>query len=243
MTNMNALPVCPRCHKEIPAAGAVFCPFCGAPVGVKKNDLPEELKKLLAKADKTEDPKKKFAILTEAEQQYPESLEVAEALLFLGRLHERSPRKMDFSVIKCFLWHMYLTPDEFSTEKKDEMRAELISHPQLQKYLSLSPDADLYMRRYLERLGAEFVNLFLKSSNRYTNSFFGIRLNSRMDKVLAAPMCRMLHNIHKDAKLDADMRAMIYDALYRAFLAETGGEPKWLNELLEKEQLPVPLTM
>ena len=74
MTNTNALPVCPRCHREIPAAGAVFCPFCGAPVAVKKNDLPEELKKLLAKADKTEDPKKKFAILTEAEQEEYESL-------------------------------------------------------------------------------------------------------------------------------------------------------------------------
>ena len=157
MTQNTTLPVCPRCHKEVPAADAVFCPFCGAPVSHKPHTVPDEVKKALAKADKTEDPQKKFAILTEAEKQYPDSLEIAEELLFLGRLHERSPRKIDFSVIKCFLLHMYLTPEDFSEEKKGEMRQEIFHHPQLMKCLSLAADADIYMRRYLEKLSAAFV--------------------------------------------------------------------------------------
>lgn len=241
--NHNTLPVCPRCQKTIETADAVFCPFCGAPVSPKAHAVPEEVKKVLAKVDKADDPKKKYALLTEAEKQYPDSLEIAEELLFLGRLHERSPRKMDFSVIKCFLWHFYLTPDEFSEARKDEMRQELVAHPQLEKCLSLAPDRDVYMRRYLQRLGAEFVGLFLKGSNYYTNSFFGIRLNSRMEKVLASPVCRMLGNIHKDTALTDTQRGMLYDALYRAFLSETGGEPRHLDELLEKENLPVPVKL
>jgi len=243
MTQNNMLPVCPRCHKTIATADAVFCPFCGAPVSAKPHTMPEDVKKALAKADKTEDPKKKYAILSEAEQQYPDSLEIAEALLFLGRLHERSPRKIDFSVIKCFLWHFYLTPEDFSEAKKDEMRAELLSHPQLEKCLSLAPDRDAYMRRYLEKLGAEFVSLFLKGSSHYTNSFFGIRFNTRMDKVLAGPMCKIMGNIQHDAKLEPKQREWLYDAIYRAFLTETGGEPRHLDELLEKENLPVPVKL
>jgi len=243
MTNTNTLPVCPRCHKECPTADAVFCPFCGAPVSVQKSTMTDELKKILQKADKMEDPVKKHALLKEAEKQYPDSLEVAEELLFLGRLHERSPRKMDFSVIKCFLLHMYLTPGDFSDEKKDEMRQELFQHPQLMKCLSLAADKDVYMRRYLEKLSAAFVDLFLKSSNRYTNSFFGIRLGGRMDKTLASPVCRTLHAIRKDMKLDGTQRDMLYDAFYRAYLAETGGDPKWVDELLEKDGLPVPVKL
>ena len=101
MTDMNTLPVCPRCHKEVPTADAVFCPFCGAPVSVQKNVMPEELKKLLQKADKMEDPVKKHKLIEEAIAQYPDSLEIAEEKLYLGRLHERNARTMDFSVIKC----------------------------------------------------------------------------------------------------------------------------------------------
>lgn len=241
MMQNNALFTCPRCHKDIPTADALFCPFCGAAISQPVPTTPEEVKKLLRKADETQDPKKKYAILSEAEKQYPDSLDVAEALLFLGRLHERSSKKVDYSVIKCYLWHMYLTPGEFSAAQRNEMRQELISHPQLLKCMSLAPDADAFLRHYLEKLGVEFVNLFLRGSNRYTNAFFGIRFDGRMAKVLASPVCTMLKNIHNDAQLPDDKRDMMYDAFYRAFLAGTGNDPKWIDDLLEKSGLPVPV--
>jgi len=243
MTNTNALPLCPRCHKTVQTADAAFCPFCGAPISQPQHTLSDEVKKILAKAEKISDPVKKHALLIEAEKQYPDVLEIAEELLFLGRLHERSPRKLDFSVIKCYLWHMYLTPREFSEEQKNAMREELIAHPQLLKCLSLAADRESYMRRYLEKLGADFVSLFMKSSNRYNQTIFGFRFGGRMDKVLAEPMAFMMDNIRKDMELEESQREMVYDAIYRAFQMETGGDTRWLDEQLEKRGCSVPVRM
>lgn len=243
MSNTNALPTCPRCHKTVQTAEAVFCPYCGAPVHQPQNTLPEGAKKFLDQAEKISDPVKKHALLAEAEKQYPDVLEIAEELLFLGRLHERSPRKLDFSVIKCYLWHMYLTPKEFTEEQKSAMREELVNHPQLHKCLSLASDKQSYMRRYLEKLGADFVSLFMKSSNRYNQTIFGFRFGGRMDKVLAEPMAFMMDNIRKDTELEEGMREMVYDAIYRAFQLETGGDTKWVDEQLEKRGCPVPVKM
>lgn len=35
-------------------------------------------------------------------------------------------------------------------------------------------------------------------------------------------------------------RAMLYDALYRAFLLEAGNDAKWLDALLSERGLPLP---
>ena len=243
MTNNNALPICPRCHKTVQTAEAVFCPFCGAPVHQPQHTLPEDAKKILEQVEKINDPVKKHALLAEAEKQYPDVLEIAEELLFLGRLHERSSRKLDFSVIKCHLWHLYLTPSEFSQEQKNAMREELVNHPQLQKCLSLASDPQSYMRRYLEKLGADFVSLFMKGSSRYNQTIFGIRFGTRMEKILAEPMAFMMDNIRKDMELEESQREMVYDAIYRAFQMETGGDTRWVDEHLEKRGCPVPVKM
>ena len=231
-------PVCPRCHREA-VAEAAFCAYCGTPIAQKK-ELPRELQEILRKIEKQEDPVKKHKLIEEAIAQYPDSLELAEEKLYLGRLHERSTRTLDFSVIKCFVWHLYLTPGEFSEEKKNEMRREIVSHPDLLRCLELADDKELYMRRYLERLAREFVDLFLKGSTRYNGSFFGMRLGGRMAKTLADPMARMLRNIHADLELTGEERDMMYDALYRAFMLETGNETRWLDELLNNAGLYVP---
>lgn len=231
--------LCPRCGQQA-VVGAAYCPFCGTPLPRHAGTLSPEGQALLSRALETSDPKKKHDLLLQARELCPDSLEVEEALLFLGRLYERSPRKVDFSVIKCYLWHMYLTPDEFTPEKRQEMRDELFHDPQLQRCLALAPDAALFLRQYLEKLAAEFVNLFLKGSNRYTNAIFGIRLDGRMEKVLAPHVAGMLQAIQNDARLEDDQRDLLYHALYRAFLSETGGNPDWLHAQLTQRGLPVP---
>lgn len=231
--------LCPRCGQKA-VEGAAYCPFCGTPLPRSAGTLSPEGQALLARAQNASDPQKKRDLLLQARALCPDSLEVEEALLFLGRLYERNPRKMDFSVIKCYLWHMYLTPEAFSPEKRQEMRHELFHDPQLERCLALAPDAALFLRQYLERLAAEFVNLFLKGSNRYTNAIFGIRLDSRMEKVLAPHVAGMLECIQNDGGLEDDQRELLYLALYRAFLSETGGNPAWLNAQLTKRGLPVP---
>ena len=236
------MPVCPACGRAAQMAQAAFCPFCGAPMAQNAgaSDTPEGAAKLLLKAEKMNDPVKKYKLLLQAREEYPNCLAVEEEILFLGRLHERNPKKLDFSIIKCFLWHMYLTPGEFSDEKKQEMRAELFEHPQLEVCRSLAPDAQRYTEKYLYRLACEFVALFLKGSNQYTRSMFGFRLDNRMSRVLAEPVARMLENIHGDEQLPQERRWMLYHTLYRAFLTETGSEPRWVDEQLQKLELPIP---
>ena len=239
----HELPVCPRCGKAVQMADAAFCPHCGAPVRQMQPEVQPEVRMLLEKAEAQKDPVRKRAMLLEAQKNWPDSLEIAEEILFLGRLHERNPRKLDFSVIKCYLWHMYLTPKEFSEEKRDSMREEFFTHPDLLRCQQLSGDAERFTRHYLERLGREFVNLFLKSSNHYTRTWFGFRLDNRMSRVLAEPLADMMHQIHTDAKLDGSQRAMLYDAIYRAFLSETGGETQFIDAKLQEKNLLIPIKL
>lgn len=229
---------CPECRRELTVDGAAFCPYCGAQLNEKP--VPEEIRTLFSEVEKQKDPVRKHAMLTQAQQQYPDSLEIAQEVLFLGRLHERSSKRLDYSVIKCYLWHMYLTPEAFTDGQKDVMRRELTGHPQLMRCLQLAPDADAFMRRYLRRLASEFVALFLMGSTYYTRSVFGFRLDNRMGRVLAPHAADMLERIRADEQVSGEHRAMMYDELYRAFVTETGGESRWLDELLEKKGHPVP---
>lgn len=225
--------VCPCCGKTLQLAGAAFCPYCGAAVRVQAAaGTPDEARRMLAEAEKQRDPKKKHDIYLEAQKRFPDCLEVAEAILYLGRLYERNPRRLDYSVIKSYLWHMYLTPEDFSDEAKDAMRTELFEHPDLKRCLELAPDADAFMRGYLERLAADFIRIFLSSSSRYMPSFFGIRIDGRAAKVLAAPVASMLSNIRGDHALAPERRAMLSSALYQGFLRQTGGDGHWLDERL-----------
>lgn len=237
----NTLPLCPRCGRPVQTEDAAFCAFCGAPIRSMQGETPEGACRMLNRAEEMKDPVRKHALLCEAQKQYPDCLAVEEALLFLGRLHERDARKIDFSVIKSYLWHMYLTPQQFNAQQTDAMRAELTGHPQLQKCLSLAPDADVFMRHYLEKLAADFVNLFLKGSTHYSRTLFGFRMDSRMGKILSSPMAAMLGNIQADSALTNEHRAMMYDALYRAFLSEVNGDSQWVDALLREKGLPVPV--
>lgn len=235
------LPACPKCGRAAQVADAAFCPYCGAAMQAERpKPLPEGARSLLQKAREAQDPRKKHDLLTQADKEYPDCLEIAQELLFLGRLYERSPRKLDYSVIKCYLFQPYLTPDEFTGESRAAMRNELFEHPQLKRCQDLAADAGLFTRQYLERLADEYIRLFLRGSNRYMQSFFGISLDSRAPKLLARPAAVILRNIRKDTELDAERRETLYNAFYSGFARQMGGETKWLDDALEAEGLPAP---
>ncbi len=231
---------CPACCRELPVSDAAFCPYCGKALQNAQREVPQEVKRVLSEVEKQKDPVQKHKMLTDAEQRFPDSLEIAEEILFLGRLYERSPKKLDYSVIKCYLWQMYLTPKEFSLAQKNAMREELVRHPRLERCLELAPDRDAFMRRYLIRLAGEFVHVFLMGSTHYTRTVFGFRVDNRMGRVLADPAADMLCAIRGDDALEHAERAMLYDAFYRAFVTETGGESQWVDALLEKKGCPIP---
>lgn len=231
---------CPFCHKELPVADAAFCPYCGAVLNKKEEVALPEVRTLLDRVAETDDPVKKHNLLLEGREKFPNNLDIEREILFLGRLHERSPKKFDLTVIKCYLWQLYLTPGEFKKEQQDAMRDELVAGEQLKRCLELSPDPDAFMRDYLERLSREFVNIFLRGSTHYTRSFFGFKMESRFTKYLADPAAAVMRNIYSDEALENHMRITCYDAFYRGFAAEMS-DTRYLDQNLEEMGLPRPI--
>jgi len=235
---------CPHCGKPVnELADASFCPFCGGRLKTAEPERVSEsaiVRDILEQVKKTEDPRKKHALLLEAEQQDPQSLAVAQELLFLGRLHMRGGKHLDFSIIKCYLFMLYLQPEQLSRTRQEELREELFAHPQLLKCLELCVNKDDFMRSYLLKLAGEFIFLFLRGDSRYMRRLFGFGLESRASKNLADPVAVMLNHMQRDEQLKPEQRNMLMSALYQAFDKDMGGDTKWLDDRLKGMGMVVP---
>ncbi|MDO5145366.1 MAG: hypothetical protein Q4E72_12345, partial [bacterium] len=77
-------------------------------------------------------------------------------------------------------------------------------------------------------------------SNRYMHAIFGLRVDGRASRTLAAPVSHMLARIHADAALTPQQREMLYTALYRAFSADMDGDTQYLDSALNQAGLRVP---
>ena len=222
--------LCPTCHKAVGAAeGAAFCPYCGGKLAAAGPDLADVISE--------PNPVIKHERLLALREQYPDSLEVAEELLMLGRLYERGKKGLDFSIIKCYVLNVYLEPDTLREDKREELRREIFSHPDLERCLSLSGDGELFLRRYLTRLSEDFIRLFLKGSTRYMHSIFGFTSEGKAPKYLALPAAGMLRAMHRDGALTGAQRRLLTQAFYAAFARQMNGETKYLDELLQKYDL------
>lgn len=230
---------CPSCRRELPVPGAAFCPYCGTAIA-KAEAIPAKAREALEALGKTDDPAKKYQILVSAREACPDCLAIERELLHHGRLHERNPRKLDYSVIKSFLLHIYLTPDEFSQSQKDAMRAELMEAEQLKRCQALAPDGEGFTREYLERLSREFIHLFLEGSNIYMRSIFGLTFRKNTAKLLAQPAARMLLNMQNDGELTTVQREMLMNAFYRAFSLQMDNDTAALVEELQKVGCSMP---
>jgi len=211
--------------------GAAFCPFCGGAL-TKATQTPDDeaIKKLLAGVDAQSDPVKKHDLLLKAQAQYPDSLSIAQEILFLGRLYQRNPKMLDFSVIKCYMLMIYLEPETLTPQKIDALRSELFHSPDLDRCLALSEDQTAFLNRYLVRLSGEFIELFLYGSGKYMHRFFGFGLDSRAPKLLASPIAHMLSAIRKDVQLEETQRGMLSHALYNAYSTRMAGDTQWLQK-------------
>ena len=226
--------LCPQCGRTLTVdAAAAFCPFCG---GALTGDAPAQesaaVREALQAAERELDPQRKHALLTRAQAEHPESLAIAEELLHLGRLQERSARAVDFTVIKSYLLNLYLEPQSLTPEQYAAMHRELFDHPDLQRCLALSADRAAFLNRYLTRLSTQFVELFLRGSSHYMRRFFGFAMESRAPKLLASPAARMLAAMRDDPDLTAEQRSLLMHAFYTAFSTQMSGETQWLMEAM-----------
>jgi hypothetical protein len=233
---------CPHCGRRITLDGsAAFCPYCG---GMQQSQPPDPgdtaVKALLSNVEAQSDPRKKHELLVQALAQHPGSLAIAEEILFLGRLHERSRRTMDFSIIKSYLLNLYLEPETLTPEKQASMRRELFDHPDLERCLALAADQAAFTAHYLHRLSDQFIQLFLRGSTKYMRRYFGMGLDSRAPKLLAAPAAKMLHAMHADAALTKEQRSQLMHAFHDSFSENMGGEIRWLTETMAEYGVTLP---
>ena len=224
--------LCPHCQRELtPKEGAAFCPYCGGSLALAaRGDESEAVLALLSRVEALASPKEKHELLAKAMAEHPDSLAIAEELLFLGRLYQRDNRSLDFSVIKSYLLMPYLEPDTLTREQSEALRRELFTHPDLERCLRLSPDSAAYLAHYLTKLSGQFIDLFLRGSNTYMRRYFGIGLESRAPKLLAAPAARMLAAMQADEALTLEQRGMLKRAFFAAFSSQLSGDTQWLSK-------------
>lgn len=223
--------LCPQCHQAIGAADAAFCPFCGE----KLRQTGPDLKPVLHEPD----PVKRHDGLVALQAQYPESLEVAEEILLLGRLYERGRKGVDFTIIKSYILNVYLEPNLLKKSQSAALRQEIFHHPDLDRCLQLADDKDAFLRRYLTRLSEEYIRLFLKGSSQHMRSIFGYVNERKAPKYLATPAAQMLLNMQRDDTLTDEQRRLLMQAFYAAFDRLLAGETQYLDDLMKKYSLSV----
>ena len=224
---------CPHCHKPLNAPqGAAFCPFCGGALSCESPRENEQVASALLALAEEKNLRKKHDALLRLEAEYPDSLAVAEELLYMGQLYERDKRVGDFRVIKSYLLQPYLEPKAFKEALKSELRDELFHHPQLLRCVELAGTED-YLRVYLTRLSTDYIRLFLHGNSRYMRRIFGFGMERNAARYLAEPASVILGNIDKDAALREEQRTLLSHAFYAAFAQELG-DTSYLDSFLGK---------
>lgn len=215
-------PNCPVCGGAMEARAlegqtVYACPACAARQGIASAEKkPSALQEKLAKERK---PKVKYAIIQEALKANPDDFDANRALLYHGRLHEpMRGRGLDFSIVKCHLLSIFHTPEKYSAREMAEKAEELLRGEQLQKTMALSGDGEAFFAEYIEKLSAEYVDMFIRSDSRYANMAFGFaRSKDSLAKTCAEPVRRMLENIRESALLDENQRMLLLRAVRQGY--------------------------
>lgn len=228
---------CSACRKTVEGEGVAFCPYCGARLSVPSApEIGAEEQKLLNEVRSQDDPVKKHRLIEEGLARFPDSFSLHEEALYLGRLWQRDGRRLDFSVIKCHLLHIYLTPGEFTAQQRADKRNELFHDTDLEACKRISGRGDEFTAESLRKLSAQFTDLFLKGSNTYNRTFFGFHVERNADRALSSPAAGMVTRMHGDTELSAEERDMLCRAFCRGY-TDALGSGACLREALDKAGL------
>lgn len=184
-----------------------------------------------------DDPVFCLRLLDRAEALAPDSLPVQRAKLMLGRLYERDPGKIDFSVIKCYMLHVFEYPDRHQESDIRLKTREVFDHPQLQRCLALAADPDAFLRGYLEDISLEYIRVFLASSASHMPSVLGFTLRHSPAHYLAAPMAQIIANMLSSAYLRANEQQLLAGMFYRACHRYLNGDTRHLDAALGPETM------
>jgi len=195
------------------------------------------LEQLLDIADTQEDPARVYEALSRAEQLAPEDLNIQRRLLLHGRLHERNPKNLDFSVIKSFLLNAFEHPEKHRPEDLRKMERELFDEPRLQRALELAQDRAAFLRSYLEDLSRDYMRVFISSDSSHVPKVLGFSFKGALPRYLAMPALDILKNVFSSPYLSREEAQVLGKAFYRAFFEQVQGETKVLDAQLGPELL------
>lgn len=193
------------------------------------------LEELLFVADTQEDPKLAHAALIKAESLRPDSLEVQRRLLLHGRLHERDPKRLDFSVIKCYLLHAFEHPEQHPEEDQRRMARELFDAPRLLRCLELANYPQAFLEQYLKQLSHDYLRIFIAPDRSHSPRLLGFSLGGKLNQYLARPARDVLANALSSPHLSAGEAKTLAAAFYTAFNEYNRGDAGELDRLLGAE--------
>ena len=212
---------CTHCGHEMRDEAVKFCSNCGAALHVEVAE-PSPFAQRLQQETK---PDRKYQLIQAVLAENPDDFEANEALLFLGRLHEkRRGRALDFSIIKCHLLCIYDEPEKLSADAYDEKHHELFEGEQLMRTMALAKSPGAFFKAYLERMAREYIDLFIRGDSRYATWGFGFsRSMDSLAKTCAEPVRRMIARVQDDERLDDERRALLERAVADGFAGVFAG--------------------
>ncbi len=206
------------------------------PLFSRKFTLPDlagkSREELLFLADTADDPRAVRHALLAAEAQSPADEEVQRRLILLGRLHERDPKKPDFSVIKSYLLHAFEHPGDHPPQQERAMARELFDDQRLVRVMGISPDPRAFLRRVLEDLSREYVRIFLLGDSRHVPRLLGLTMRHSAGKYAARPASDVIANIYQSPYLSQEEAHTLARAFYRGFYLEMREDTRELDLLL-----------
>lgn len=190
---------------------------------------------LLHEAKSSDDPVYAYACLKRAETLDPDNLEVQRAMLMLGRLHERGRNPADFSAIKSYLLHSFEHPEKYAEAELKAAADQLFGDPRLLRCLTLAPDPNAFLEKYLDDLAEEYMRIFIAGDSSHAPRVFGMSIKAQLHSYLARPTAELISNTLLSPYLSLEQQRLVSRAVYRAFSRQMGGETKALDKLLGAE--------
>lgn len=184
--------------------------------------LPSDPKRLLEMACSETDPVLKERFLLEAEKGAPDDADVQFELLMLGNLPRRDPKKIDYSVIKCYLLHAFEHPEQHDEDVQKRMTREIFDHDRLQKCRMLSEKPDMLMQKYLARLCREYLHIFIDGQREHTGGWLGFQWVGKRVKALSRPCADMIANMMLSPFLTEAECMLLTGVFYRECLSYLG---------------------
>ncbi|MBE5776007.1 MAG: hypothetical protein E7326_00690 [Clostridiales bacterium] len=207
-------------------------------MGKKTAQLPRDVQALLQMARTEADPVLRERCLLLAEELDGDSLPVQRALLMLGNLARRDPGRIDLSVIKCYLLHVFEHPEMHGEAESKRMTEEIFHHERLQRCLLLAQDKDAFLRDYLAEMCREYLHIFIEGQREHVGGWLGFQTAGKRLKGLSAPCADMILNMMLSPFLTEEEGTCLTGVFYRECLSFLGSsvylDARLPNEIRER---------